>query len=207
MSNKRKEEILVNKTKFLLGFLACVLVLALTLVSPGFSSATTFTLVKEMDSGPIVNATFLNNDYSTLYSGGVYSDYLLITDVLGSLDAFCVENAFSQNGAEYELLSLLPAPTDLQKAAWVAHEYWYDPSWGYTKGETQVAIWEIVLTGRFVYHSGLSTPSNVGAIVAKQSQVIREVIGDHHHNSHSTQGVNLPIATGTPFVSQKQKRP
>lgn len=140
--------------------LLLLLILAFVVLfgSPTFSVASTFTLVSESDFGVNISATFKNNDGSTLYSGDVYTGYHLNTDKLGTLDAFCVENAFSQNGSTYELL---PVPTNLQQAASLAHNFWSGSNQSdLDRAIVQVAIWELVLgSSKFQYVSGLDDGS------------------------------------------------
>jgi hypothetical protein len=129
-------------------FLVCLFAFATMIISPAPSNATQFTLLSESSWGQNVNAIFLNNDMTQMYSGYVQTGYHLNTDTLGTLDAFCVENSWSVNNSVYELL---PVPAGvLQQAAFIAKNFWSGPANdSHVVAMTQVAIWELVLGNRF----------------------------------------------------------
>jgi len=112
----------------------------------------------------VAHATFGSN------SNYWYTEYQLNTTTLGTLDAFCVEEVAAGTGPA----EIVPITLDLQKAAWVADQYWNNKNaWHYNKTDTQIMIWELVLGSNFTYldHAwGSSTFANateVGTAINK----------------------------------------
>jgi hypothetical protein len=92
---------------------------------------------------------------------GVFTEYTLVTNDLGNLTAFCVENALANDGISYELL---PVPDDLYVPSLIADEFLNGGnSFGWTQEIAQIAIWETVFDtnydltgGTFKLFSGLT---------------------------------------------------
>ena len=124
---------------------------------------------------PTFQANVIGSDSAHVYIGSlgdrwVATDYALNTNLWGLIEAFCVEDRWASSGSEeYELL---PVPSDLYHAAWIADQYWNNSlSWSYNKEDTQIAIWEVAFDitadltdGNFKYFSG-ANPTDIKAIL------------------------------------------
>jgi len=126
-----------------------ILTISVLLIGAGTAFATPITVnsVNHTSNQATVNfTTYSSSDVS------VFTEYNLDTTPLGNLDAFCVEGVASGSG----LFEIIDVPTDndgLQKAAWVADQYW-NGTWAYNEEDTQVLIWELALGDIFTYKSG-----------------------------------------------------
>ena len=118
-----------------------LLTIGLLLSIPSFALATPFQVISigHQNTATVTIGSF---------TGSVYTEYDLHTNLYGILDAFCVEEVDAPTSSQW--YDLLPVPPILSDAAWVAEQYWtgnYDPSLGLTKEDFQIAIWELVFDG------------------------------------------------------------
>lgn len=93
---------------------------------------------------PLTNVSITTGEYEYLTLNGKsdnwYTEYWLNSDEFGELDAFCVEDADVDEGADYKLVGV----TGVEQAALsIAKEYYYNGT-GWDKEDVQIAIWELI---------------------------------------------------------------
>jgi hypothetical protein len=161
--------IVVRRTNLILPFLVGILTFGSMLVDPGRSLATQFT-VNSVSSTNTARVKIFGTPIT------VYTEYTLNTDLLGALDAFCVQDVDAPSSPQ--VYELLPIEDPFDKAAVVAEQYWTNNStWGFAKEDYQIAIWELVFdvavgntvslsSGNFQLISGVMNEQNIKEILS-----------------------------------------